>query len=199
MAKRPRTETEIEAATRRMFEALVANNAGSLRGAIEDGANVNAKHRDHGYALERAYTLSTTPEILIALLEAGADVSLGKDSSVETLLSQNPFNTDRYKYADVMMVAGLKLTGADKDSITRLRIMHGFKTYSYVERVAAGKEAMPTVESLKENYGINFDLAKRNQNLAQLSGEELPVKKIAVPAKTPRKVKLKPNAKEFGE
>jgi hypothetical protein len=152
-------------------------------------------------ALEVAYNL---PErFLIALLEAGASVEPA-EASLPTLLSTNPMDSDTHKKTDILMVAGMRLSKGDMQFLDGFKQSKGLKeNYKfYVEQVTAGKEPMPTAKSLKEKYGLDFDLDARKQNLARLNGEEetLPKPTIAIPAAKAKKVKPKKSGeREAGE
>lgn len=179
-------------AERTLFNGLAKESFDLFSRALEtDGADPDATERSGGMlysALEKAYGLHE--RFLIALLEAGASVE-PTEASLPTLLSTNPMDSNTHRRADILMAAGMRLSEGDTQFLTSLKQAKGLKeSYKfYVEEVAAGKEPMPTVESLKDKYGIHFDLEKRNQNLARLNGEELPTQEIVVPAKTKNKIK----------
>ena len=154
------------------------------------------------YALEKAYFSS--PEMLVALLEAGAATQLPPGAPPEeqtTLLTINPDMPEQKQRADILMAAGARLTERDRQNLSDIKRLKHYapKVQFYVEtmaaaeqKFAAGKkikasEQMPTPETIQQAYYLNLDLEKRAESIRILASGEPPAK----PEKPPKPEKPK--------
>ena len=164
-----------EAYNSRLLDAIHSNSLTSVLLALRRKPNVDATLRRRGTAeliLQEACFAS--PEILIAVLQYGADVTkLNPDGS--SVLSSVAFSTDPLsrKRTDILLAAGARLTDKDRLHLKSFKETHGFdlKTLFHIEKLGSAGFPFPTPESLQEQYDLTLDMKKRVQHIQEKSAE----------------------------